>query len=69
MTTRLLRLSEVRNRVPFSRASIYAKISQGNFPKPINLGARAVAWREEDINAWIAERVQASAPQPGEIHR
>ncbi len=67
MTTRLLRLSEVRSRVPFSRASIYAKISRGQFPKPINLGARAVAWREEDITAWIAERVEASdQPKAGQ---
>ena len=66
MSTRLLRLSEVRTRVPFSRATIYAKISQGLFPRPINLGggggerSRAVAWLESDIEAWIASRVEAS---------
>ena len=60
MTNRLLRLSEVRTRVPYSRATIYAKIGQGLFPKPVSLGARAVAWLESDIEAWIAARVETS---------
>jgi len=56
---KFLRLSEVRNRVPYSRSTIYQLIAQGKFPKPINLGARAVAWHESDIDKWIAERVEA----------
>ena len=56
---KFLRLSEVRNRVPYSRSTIYQLIAQGKFPKPINLGARAVAWLESDIDKWIAERVEA----------
>jgi prophage regulatory protein len=54
---RFLRLAEVRNRVPYSRSTIYQLISQSKFPKPINLGARAVAWLESDIDEWIAARV------------
>jgi prophage regulatory protein len=57
---KFLRLSEVQNRVPFSRSTIYLKISRGEFPKPHNLGARAVAWLESDIDAWIAERIGTS---------
>ena len=62
---KLLRLSEVRTRVPLSRASIYRKISAGEFPRPYNLGGHAVAWLESDINGWIAERVAAGQPQDG----
>ncbi|MBW4026333.1 MAG: AlpA family phage regulatory protein [Acidobacteria bacterium] len=51
---KLLRISEVQNRVPLSRSAIYLKISRGEFPTPIPLGARAVAWREADIDGWIA---------------
>jgi len=54
---KFLRLAEVRNRVPYSRSTIYQLITQGRFPKPINLGARAVAWLESDIDEWIAARV------------
>ena len=60
MPNRLLRLSEVRARVPFSKSTLYAKIAAGEFPAPIALGVRAVAWSEESIDAWIASRIAAS---------
>ena len=56
---KFLRLAEVRNRVPYSRSTIYQLIAEGKFPKPINLGARAVAWLESEIDNWIAERISA----------
>lgn len=60
---RFLRLAEVRNRIPYSRSTIYQLIAQGKFPKPINLGARAVAWLENDIDDWIAGRIDSSRPE------
>ena len=54
---KFLRLAEVRNRVPYSRSTLYQLVSQGKFPKPINLGPRAVAWLESDIDEWIASRI------------
>ena len=59
MPERLLRLSDVRARIPYSRASIYRLMSEGRFPHPYSLGERAVAWRESDIDAWIDSRVNA----------
>jgi prophage regulatory protein len=59
---RFLRLSEVRNRVPYSRATIYRLITAGQFPQPYSLGARAVAWLESDVTAWIEARLSAQAP-------
>lgn len=55
-----MRLPAVKARTGLSRASIYAKIAAGGFPAPVNLGARAVAWIDSDISAWMAERVAAS---------
>jgi prophage regulatory protein len=52
-TERLLRLVEVRTRIPYSRSTIYQLIAQSKFPKPISLGGRAVAWLESDIDEWI----------------
>ena len=52
-----MRLAEVQRRVPYSRSTIYLKASRGEFPKPIDLGARAVAWLESDIDEWIASRI------------
>jgi prophage regulatory protein len=60
MADKFLRLPQVMERVPYSRASIYQKISQGEFPKPIPLGARAVAWLESDIDQWISATVQSA---------
>ena len=62
MLEKFLRLSEVRNRVPYSRATIYRLISSGAFPRPYSLGARAVAWREAEINEWIEARLNAATP-------
>ena len=68
---KFLRLRDVQNRVPYSRSTIYQLIAQGKFPKPISLGARAVAWLESDIDEWIAARIEKGralspvAPAPG----
>lgn len=51
----LWRLPEVLRNVPVSRATLYAWIEQGRFPKPIKIGARAVAWRSEQVLAFAAQ--------------
>lgn len=59
MTT-LLRLPRVLERVPYSRSTLYAMVSEGRFPKPIKLGgdgSRAVAWDASEVESWIAERL------------
>ena len=55
-----LRLPQVKQRTALSRSSIYAKIARGEFPPPISLGARAVAWLDDEITKWISDRVNAS---------
>ena len=60
MTHRILRLPEVMARTGLSRSTIYLRISQGNFPKPVNLGARAVGWIEEEIQEWLQQQIEAS---------
>lgn len=54
------RLPRVRNRVALSKSEIYRRIRLGTFPKPITLGPKIVAWKSEDINQWIAERISES---------
>jgi prophage regulatory protein len=60
MPEKFLRLTEVQRRIPYSRSTIYLKVSRGEFPQPINLGARAVGWLESDIDEWIAQRIDKS---------
>jgi len=50
----ILRRKQVEKRTGLSRSTIYLRIQEGTFPKPINLGARAVGWLENEIEAWLA---------------
>lgn len=58
--TRLLRKPAVIDRVALSDTTIWRKVRAGTFPKPLHISAGAVAWRESDIEAWIAQRVAES---------
>ena len=49
----ILRLKKVKDRTGLSRSTIYLRIQEGTFPRPINLGARAVGWIEHEIEAWL----------------
>lgn len=60
MANSILRLPTVRSRVGYSRSSIYSRVADGSFPKPVRLGARAIGWLESDIDEWIASRVEES---------
>jgi prophage regulatory protein len=58
---RILRRPEVEARTGLSRSTIYLWIQQGEFPKPVALGARLVGWRESDVNAWLEARTEKAA--------
>lgn len=53
---RLLRRSEVEQLVGLKRSTLYAEMAAGRFPLQVRLGVRSVAWRESEIQAWIASR-------------
>ncbi len=55
MASNILRLPVVKSRTGLSRSTIYLRISQGSFPRPIHLGERAVGWLESAIEEWIGE--------------
>ena len=60
-STTILRLAQVKARTGLSRSTIYARIAQGSFPKPIQLGgARAVGWVEADVDNWIKGQIAAA---------
>ena len=58
---RISRLPEVKAKTGFGRSTIYAPIyiqreANGEFPRSIRIGARAVGWLESDIDQWIETR-------------
>ena len=57
--TRLIRLPEVMSRVGLGRSTIYRWMSEGKFPKPVQLGGHAVAWVEEEVEVWISAQLCA----------
>lgn len=60
MTHTILRLPAVKTSTGLSRSTIYMRVSQGTFPKPVSLGGRAVGWLEAEIQEWLERRIEAS---------
>ncbi|TPQ31229.1 AlpA family transcriptional regulator [Cupriavidus pinatubonensis] len=51
-----IRIKEVIQKSSLSQSTIYAMMAKGRFPKPFELSPGRVAWLEEDIDAWLAEK-------------
>jgi prophage regulatory protein len=60
-----LRLKQVKNLTGLSRSWIYAAIRRGDFPTPVSIGARAVAWTAASIARWQAQRILSSHGDAG----
>lgn len=60
---RILRMPETALRVGLKRSGIYKLIAEGDFPRPVKLGARAVGFFEHEIDEWM-ERL----PRSGQSH-
>ncbi len=56
----ILRLPEVIKRTGIPRSSIYSAIKEGQFPAPIQLGARRIGFLESEIEAWLEECIKLS---------
>jgi prophage regulatory protein len=67
MSQALERIRRVPERSALSRSELYRRIGLNQFPRPVAIGKRAVAWRSSDIDAWIASRSpKAQGAQGGE---
>lgn len=56
---RALRLQQVVERTGLSKTHIYRLMQRGQFPAPVRLSERVVAWDEAVICAWLNERFAA----------
>ncbi|MBC2836427.1 helix-turn-helix transcriptional regulator [Paragemmobacter straminiformis] len=61
MPDMILRRPTVQLRTGLSRSAIYDAMAKGKFPKPIQIGTRAVGWAESEIEAWLEARKAARA--------
>ena len=60
MQNRMLRLQAVKAVTGLSRSTIYLRLAQGSFPRPVPLGGRAIGWVEAEVEAWIAAQIARS---------
>jgi prophage regulatory protein len=61
MAKRLLRKPEVVAKTGLKSSALYeamdAEDEEQRFPAPVPIGARAVAWVEDEVDAWIDRRI------------
>lgn len=58
---RVLKLKQVAAIVGLAKSSIYRKVKEGTFPKPIKLAsARASGWISTEVYDWIDDQVRRS---------
>ncbi len=55
---RLIRLREVMLITGLSRSYVYFLAKKAQFPKPVKLSERSVAWIEGEVLTWIDERIK-----------
>ncbi|EHP41250.1 prophage CP4-57 regulatory [Cupriavidus basilensis OR16] len=56
---RFMRLPEVIATCGLSRSSIYDGMRRGDFPQPVPLGGKSVAWLSSEIRQWMDSRIAA----------
>lgn len=55
-TKGLIRVTKVLELIPFGKSTLYEKIASGDFPAPIKISSKIVAWKIEDVMNWIEDR-------------
>jgi prophage regulatory protein len=55
---RFIRKAETAKRVGWSPSHLMRQVRAGAFPAPVKLGANSIAFVEEEVEAWMRERVQ-----------
>ena len=53
----ILRRNQVQAETGLSRSTIYLRIAQGLWPKPVSLGPRAVGWPAREVAALNEARI------------
>jgi predicted DNA-binding transcriptional regulator AlpA len=53
MNATYIRINQLIQTLPISKATIWRKVKQGTFPAPVKLSVAITAWRTTDIEAWL----------------
>ena len=60
---RIIRTEDLTRRLGLSRATIFRNVKAGRFPAQIKISQRAIGWRIDDVEAWIAAQAATSKDQ------
>jgi len=55
MPDRFLKLRDVIAMTSLSRSTIYRRMDQSTFPRPVTISEACVRWRESDIQSWMGQ--------------
>ncbi|MBF9027071.1 AlpA family phage regulatory protein [Rhodobacterales bacterium FZCC0188] len=50
---------EITGLVPFSPNHLRRLEARGDFPRRIRIGANRIAWLRDEVEQWLADRVEA----------
>lgn len=63
MLPTILRLPAVQSESGHSRSTIYLRISQGLWTRPVSLGGRSVGWPAGEISALLTARIAGKSDE------
>ena len=61
MPTTILRMPAVRFESGYSRSTVYLRVNQGLWTKPVRLGPRCVGWPSHEVAALNAARISGKS--------
>jgi prophage regulatory protein len=50
---------EISAKIPYSLNHLRRLEAQGDFPRRIRIGANRIAWLRDEVEQWLADRVEA----------
>jgi len=65
----LMNLSQVAARLSISPSTVRRMIEKGNFPRPLQIAPRRIAWREDAIGQWIEQRQTVTGKNTLEVSK
>ena len=42
--------------IPYCRVHLMRKVANGEFPQPVDLSDRRIAWVESEVDKWVLDR-------------
>lgn len=54
---KLIKLKQVMECTGLARSTVYKFMAENQFPKPVKLGVRMVAWVESEVQEWMQQKV------------